>query len=124
MNHTVSRGHAKISEIILGLPDLAQPFIQPHASVVVLFLILLQWQVTYLPIAIPAIILAGYQEWMLYTQSGISTTRYSVLSLLVPWMSTCIYRLVTSRLRLHKLVLFDLEYRPFPQQNSWLINLK
>jgi hypothetical protein len=95
-NHTSS---------VLALQSLPQHLTAHHVAIVAVFLVLLRLKVTNLSLAIPAIILASYHERTLHERDGISTIKYSVLGLLVPWLLTFTYRLVEMRRRFRHLVI-------------------
>jgi hypothetical protein len=80
----------------------------PHVLVAAFFIFTVRAKTTYLPVLIPAFLFGTYQEWTLHKQDGISTIKYSLLSILVCWLGTFAYRLTKQRMIMHKLV------RPLP----------
>jgi hypothetical protein len=104
MNGTDTGAHG--GQSVFGVPDSIQPFILPHACVGLFFIVLLRWKTIYLPLSIPAVLLAGYHEWALHTKDGTSTVRYSLVGLLISWLATFAYRLVRRRMLMHNLVSF------------------
>jgi hypothetical protein len=76
----------------------------PHVLVVVFFLFVLRAKTTYLPISVPAFLLAAYREWALLKKDGTSIFKYSLSSILACWFGTFAYRLVKHRIMMHHLV--------------------
>ncbi|KFY64259.1 hypothetical protein V496_03360, partial [Pseudogymnoascus sp. VKM F-4515 (FW-2607)] len=94
------------SSVVESIFELQHPLKQitvPRIIVIVAFLGLLRLRVTNLSLAIPAILLAAYHERTLYQKDGISTIKYSVLGLVIPWLLTFAYRLVEMRRRCRQL---------------------
>ncbi|OBT65131.1 hypothetical protein VE03_04759 [Pseudogymnoascus sp. 23342-1-I1] len=94
------------SSIVENIIELQQPLRQitvPRIIVIIAFLGLVRLKVTNLSLAIPAILLAAYHERTLYQKDGITTVKYSVLGLLIPWLLTFSYRLVQMRRKCSKL---------------------
>ncbi|KAM0127293.1 hypothetical protein ACHAP3_008861 [Botrytis cinerea] len=92
-----------ITHTFLGVPESVRLLLLQHVVAFLLFAALSRMRTTYLPLSVPAILLAGYQEWAIYIRDGTSTMRYSIIGLLIPWMTTFAYRFVTRRVLMHNL---------------------
>ena len=92
------------SSVVEDIIELPRQLTVQQAIIVVAFLGLVRLKVTNLSLAVPAILLAAYHERILHQKDGISTVRYSVLGLLVPWLLTFAYRLVAMRRKCRQLV--------------------
>ena len=95
---------SSVVENIIELQHLPRQITVIRVIIVVAFLGLVRLKVTNLSLAVPAILLAAYHERTLYQKDGISTVKYSVLGLLVPWLLTFGYRFVAMRRRCRQLV--------------------
>lgn len=108
MNSTITKTESgspvEILQNIVEILDRGQCVDLPHVFVGALFIFVLCAKTTYLPISIPAFLLGGYQEWSLHKLDGISTIRYSLLSILFCWFGTFVYRLARRRMMMHRLV--------------------
>ncbi|KFY10150.1 hypothetical protein V492_05163 [Pseudogymnoascus sp. VKM F-4246] len=94
------------SSVMENLVELQHPLGQLTVLRVVIltaFLGLVRLKVTNLSLAVPAILLAAYHERTLYQKDEISTVKYSVIGLLVPWLLTFTYRFVEMRRRCKQL---------------------
>ncbi|OBT46438.1 hypothetical protein VE00_03304 [Pseudogymnoascus sp. WSF 3629] len=94
---------SSVMENIIELQHLPRQVTVIRVIIVVAFLGLVRLKVTNLSLAVPAILLAAYHERALYQKDGISTVKYSVLGLLVPWLLTFGYRFVAMRRRCRQL---------------------
>lgn len=81
-----------------------QSFVLSHSFIILLFLFLVHEGATYLPLSIPAVLLATYHAWTIHMRDGTSTIRYTVLGVVIPWLVTFIYRLMKRRILMHNLV--------------------
>lgn len=105
MNHTRTGSEtADLAKDPFGIPESVRSLILPHILAGLLFIILLRSKTTYLPLSVPAVLLASYHEWALHIRDGTSTVKYSILGLLIPWGATFTYRLITRRMLLRKMV--------------------
>jgi len=85
MNRTktdLSASHDTL-QLALKLVDQAQSIDRSHLVVAALFIFVLNERTTFTPISIPAFILAGYHEWSLYNNDGISTIKYTLSVILI-----------------------------------------
>jgi hypothetical protein len=122
MNHTrMGSETADLAEDLFRIPESLRSLILPHVLVGLLFIILLRSKTTYLPLSVPAVLLASYHEWALHIRDGTSTVRYSILGLLIPWGATFTYRLVTRRMLLGKMVRSHPLVLSTPQNHHQLI---
>lgn len=92
------------SSVVENIIELPRQLTMQRVIIVVAFLGLVRLKVTNLSLAVPAILLAAYHERTLHQKDGISTVKYSVLGLLVPWLLTFAYRLVAMRRKCRQLV--------------------
>ncbi|OBT88469.1 hypothetical protein VE02_03289 [Pseudogymnoascus sp. 03VT05] len=83
---------SSVAENIIELQHLPRQVTATRVVILVAFLGLVRLKLTTLSLAIPAIFLAAYHERALYQKDGISTIKYSVLGVLVPWLLTFAYR--------------------------------
>jgi uncharacterized membrane protein YGL010W len=102
---------SSIVENLIELQHLPRQVTATRVIIIVAFLGLVRLKVTNLSLAIPAILLAAYHERALYQKDGISTVKYSVLGVLVPWLLTFGYRFVAMRRRCRQLVVGPLAIR-------------
>lgn len=104
LNKTQSGSSADdFSGLLESLQD-AQSVGLTRVLVAALFIFVLRAKTTYVPISVPALLLASYQEWSLYKLHDISTVKYSLYSILGCWFGTFAYRLAKRRMMMHKLV--------------------
>lgn len=99
-----TRVASSVVENIIELQHLPRQLTVSRIIIVAAFLGLVRLKVTNLSLAVPAILLAFYHERTLQQKDGISTIKYSILGLLVPWLLTFAYRLVAMRRRCRQLV--------------------
>jgi hypothetical protein len=91
---------------LLEIPFSNSSFVFSHSIIILLF-IFFGAETTYLPISILPLLLVSYHEWKLIIRDGTSTIRYSVLSLLMSWLASILYRLARRRMLMHNLVRYN-----------------
>jgi hypothetical protein len=92
---------------LLEIPFSNSYFFLSHSIIILLFIIF-EAGTTYLPISILPLLLVSYHEWKLIIRDGTSTIRYSVLSFLISWLASILYRVAKRRTLMHNLVRYNL----------------
>ncbi|KAG0650707.1 Aflatoxin biosynthesis N [Hyphodiscus hymeniophilus] len=91
--------HSAVAQVLGS----AQSVDFPHLLVVALFMFVVRIDTSYLPISVPAFLLAIYHEWTLVEKNDESTIKYSLSSIFICWFGTFAYRLAKRRLKAHEL---------------------